>query len=202
MAASQTVAEQRLPQWLATLAAERPETADSLVSVNSAEAARSVLGGQAELGFVEGPSIGAGLGSRVVARDRLVLVVPPGHPWSRRRTPIPAGELARTRLVQREASSGTRAALELALSDFGPIAEPILELSTASAVRSALAAGAGPAVLSSLAVRQDLIAGRLREIPVDGVDLSRVLRAVWPRGQRPGGAARDLLAIAARDQRR
>ncbi len=201
VAASQTVAEQMLPHWLATLAAERPATAVSLVSVNSAEAARQVVEGEADLGFVEGPRTPSELSSRLVARDRLAVVVPPGHPWTRRRKPVTAAELAATRLVQRETTSGTRAALELALKACGPLAAPLLELSTASAVRSAVAAGAGPAVLSSLAVAHDVAAGRLLEIPVDGADLHRTLRAVWPRGQHPTGPARDLLAIAAREQR-
>ena len=198
VAASQTLAELLLPHWLAVLAAEHPDAAVSLVSVNSAQAARLVLDRDADLGFVEGPRIPAGLGSRVVARDRLVVVVPPAHPWARRARPLRAEELAATRLVQREDTSGTRAALEAALAAHGPLADPVLVLSTASAVRSAVAAGAGPAVLSSRAVATDVAAGRLREVAVADVDLTRSLRAVWPRGQQPVGIARDLLAIASR----
>ena len=198
VAASQTLAELLLPHWLAVLAAEHPDTAVSLVSVNSATAARMVLERQADLGFVEGPRVPAGLSSSVVAQDRLVVVVPPRHPWARRRQPIAAAELAATRLVQREETSGTREALEQALASFAPLAEPTLVLSTASAVRSAVAEGAGPGVLSSRAVASDLAAGRLQEVPVADVDLSRSLRAVWPRAERPGGVARDLLAIARR----
>ncbi|GAB3138066.1 LysR family transcriptional regulator [Micromonospora sonneratiae] len=196
VAASLTVAEHLLPRWLVRLAAERPDTAVSLAAMNSAEVVAAVLRGDAELGFVEGPAVAAGLATRVVARDRLVVVVPPGHPWGRRRRPIDAAELAATRLVQREPASGTRAALTVALSAYGPMAAPLLELSTTSAVRSAVTAGAGPAVLSVLAVGDDLAAGRLVEVPVAGVDLTRLLRAVWPEGQHVSGPARDLLRIA------
>ena len=55
-----------------------------------------------------------------------------------------------------------------------------------------------PAVLSSLAVQDDLDHRRLGQVAVADVDLARALRAVWPTGQRPTGPARDLLAIAAR----
>lgn len=89
-------------------------------------------------------------------------------------------------------------ALQAALAGRGSLAVPLLELSSTSAVRSAVTAGAGPAVLSSLAVHQDLAAGRLVEVRVDGLDLGRILRAVWPRGQAPTGPARDLLVTAAR----
>ena len=196
VAASLTVAEHLLPRWLVRLAAERPQTTVSLLARNSADVARTLLAGEADLGFVEGPRMPAGLSGRVVARDRLVVVVAPGHPWARRRHPVEAAELAATRLVQREPTSGTRAALEAALARFGPAAPPLLELSTTSAIRSAVLAGAGPAVLSDLAVRDDVDAGRLVRVGVDGADLRRSLRAVWPAGQRPGGPARDLLRIA------
>ena len=196
VAASLTVAEHLLPGWLVRLAAQRTDTAVSLAAMNSVEVGRAVLEGRADLGFVEGPQVPAGLDARVVGRDRLVVVVPPGHPWARRRTPVPADELAATRLVQREPTSGTRTALEAALSRWAPLAAPLLELSTTSAVRAAVAAGAGPAVLSDLGVGDDVAAGRLVMVSVRGAELSRQLRAVWPAGQRPTGPARDLLAIA------
>ncbi len=166
--------------------------------MNSTDVESAVLEGSADLGFVEGPHLAAGLQALVVGRDRLVVVVHPGHPWARRRRPLAAAELAGTRLVQREPTSGTRGALQSALAAHGPLAAPLLELSTASAVRSAVAAGAGPAVLSNLAVDDDIAAGRLAPVPLTGADLTRQLRAVWPEGQRPAGPARDLLHIASR----
>lgn len=198
VAASLTVAEHLLPGWLVGLAAEHPETAVSLAATNSAEVAEAVRAGRADLGFVEGPDLPAGLQDRVVARDRLVVVVPPGHPWTRRRAPLQAAELAGTRLVCREPSSGTRASLEAALTAVGagPVAAPLLELSSSSAVRTAVAAGAGPAVLSDLAVRDDVAAGRLVRIGVRGLDLDRRLRAVWPVAQPLRGPAADLLRLA------
>lgn len=198
VAASLTVAEHLLPRWLVRLAAEHPQTTVSLDAVNTAEVVRQVLAGDVQLGFVEGPGLPEGLDGQVVGRDELLLVVPAGHPWTRRARCVTAGELAATRLVQREPSSGTRTALESALGDHAPLAPPLLELSSTSAVRSAVLAGAGPAVLSSLAVSEDLSARRLVRVGVSGVDLSRSLRAVWPVGQRLSGPARDLLAIAQR----
>ncbi|MDX6212039.1 MAG: hypothetical protein QOF82_1126 [Frankiales bacterium] len=195
VAASLTVAEYLLPRWLVRLAASHPDTAVQLSAMNSAEVAVEVLNGGVDLGFVEGPRVPAGLDSQVVGRDRLVVVVPPAHPWARLRRPLDPVTLAHTRLVQREPLSGTRTALELALRSSAPLATPLLELSSSSAVRGAVAAGAGPAVLSDLAVRDDVAAGRVVAVPVRDLDLTRSLRAVWPRGQRPTGSARDLLTI-------
>ncbi|MEO7059634.1 MAG: LysR family transcriptional regulator [Lapillicoccus sp.] len=196
VAASLTVAEHLLPMWLVRLAATHPGTAVSLTATNSAEVAADVLAGVADIGFIEGPDLPEGLQEQVVARDRLVLVVPPGHPWARRRTPVEVADLASTRLVHREPTSGTRAFLERALVGLGPLPTPLLELSTSTAVRSAVAAGAGPAVLSDLSVRADVASGRLVEVGVRGVDLARRLRAVWPVGTRLPPAAVDLLRLS------
>lgn len=198
IAASLTVAEYLLPTWLASFAREHPDTTVSLTAVNSTEVARLVRAGAVDLGFVEGPTVPEGLSARDVAADRLAVVVAPEHPWARRREPISAAELRQTQLVQREPESGTRAALNHALASFGDPVPPLLELSTTTAVRAAAAAGAGPAVLSRLAVVQELQARRLVEVPVADAQLDRVLRAVWPRGARPSGPARSLLGIAGR----
>jgi DNA-binding transcriptional LysR family regulator len=80
------------------------------------------------------------------------------------------------------------------------LARPILELSNAAAVRAAVVAGAGPAVMSSLAVADDIALGRLCSVKAP-LDLSRSLRAVWVgSAQPPAGVVRDLIGIAARGQ--
>ena len=200
VAASLTVAEHLLPGWLTRLHERRPGTSVSLSAVNSAMVAELVLAGEAELGFVEGPVVPTGLGARLVSRDRLLLVAVAGSPLGRRRRPVGAAELAALPLVEREPRSGTRAALQAALAAaLGGVPQrpaPVLELSSTTAVRAAVMAGAGPAVLSALAVADDLAAGRLRAVPTEGVDLARDLRAVWARGTRPAGPARDLVALA------
>jgi molybdate transport repressor ModE-like protein len=196
VAASMTAAEYLVPGWLAGMHARAPELSVSLRLANSAAVATLVLAADAELGFVEGPSVPDGLDSTVVATDRLEVVVASDHPWSRRRSPVPAAELAATPLVHREPGSGTRYTLESVLAGAGPMAPPVAELSSTTAVRSSAAAGVAPAVLSSLAVAGDLMAGRLVAIPIAGIDLCRRIRAVWPAGQPLLGPARDFLAVA------
>ena len=202
VSASLTIAEQLLPGWLVSfrdtgVAGRRTDM--ELTAVNSETAIAHVRDGQTDLGFVEGPRIPTGLRSRVVARDELVVVVAPTHPWARRRRPLTAAELAATSLVTREHGSGTRDALDAALRRvLGPHydhSEAALSLSTATAIRAAVAAGAGPAVLSSLTVRDDTSRGQLVRVPVDELDLQRDLRAVWLGDrQPPAGAARDFIA--------
>ncbi|MFG2057198.1 LysR family transcriptional regulator [Micromonospora sp. NPDC048930] len=200
VAASQTVAEYLLPGWLVALHGGQPGLSVALHAGNSADVAARVLAGDAALGFIEGPDTPAGLHAETVAEDRLIVVAAPGHPWARRRRGITPAELAACPLVAREAGSGTRRVLEAALRAEGieEIASPSLQLSSTTAIKHAVAAGSGPAVLSSLAVTAELAAGILVAVPVTGLPLRRQLRAVWAAGQQLTGPARDLHAITAR----
>ncbi|MEU3839874.1 LysR family transcriptional regulator [Streptomyces sp. NPDC028635] len=193
VAASMTIAEYLLPGWLIALRTRRPDTAVSLLAGNSAVVAERLLAGEADLGFVEGLTLPGGLDSAVIARDRLIVVTAPGHPWARRRRgAVSAEELAATPLILRETGSGTRQVLDAAL---GSPAVPLIELSSTTAVKAAAVSGAGPAVLSELVVGEELASRRLVRVPVEGVALARALRAVWPTGHRPAGPARDLLSL-------
>lgn len=197
VAASLTVSEHLVPTWLVDLKVIHPGTAISLQVVNSAAVASGVLGGDVELGFVESPGLAPELDSTVVGRDSLVVVVFPAHPWAERGV-ITAAQLAAEPLVQREPGSGTRETLEAVLGSTHQPAPPAAELSSTAAVKAAVEAGLAPAVLSRLAVADDLRRGLLKEIGVEDADLSRELRAVWSRGRRLSPLARDPLAVAAR----
>ncbi|MFD3918293.1 LysR family transcriptional regulator [Streptomyces sp. NPDC058595] len=194
VAASMTIAEYLLPGWLIALRAARPDTAVSLLAGNSGAVAARLLGGEADLGFVEGLAVPAGLDGTVIGRDRLVVVVAPTHAWARR-TALTPEELAAAPLILREEGSGTRQVLDAALASYGGLATPLLELSSTTAVKASVVSGAGPSVLSELAVGEELASRRLTEVEVSGISLRRDLRAVWPTGHRPSGPARELLSL-------
>jgi len=202
--ASLTIAEQLMPRWLVSLQAAATRSGRTapdviLTATNSDHAISAVRDGAADLGFIESPGVPAGLRMSVVAQDELVTIVPPDHKWARRSKAVSASELSQTPLVAREPGSGTRdsltAALRSALGDAVEQASPVLELSSAAAVRGAVLAGAGPAVMSRLAVADDLAVGRLRAVDVPELNLRRELRAIWVGGRTPpAGAIRDLLS--------
>ncbi len=204
VAASQTISEQLMPHWLLSLQAESTGGGDNapqviLTATNSDHAIAAVRDGTVDLGFVENPGTPKGLGTCVVGHDELVIVVPPGHKWARRSRVVTARELADTSLVAREQHSGIRdsltVALRHALGDDMQQAPPVLELTSAAAMRAAVLAGAGPAAMSQLAVADDLAIGRLHAIAIPELDLRRKFRAIWIGGRNPpAGAIRDLLS--------
>ena len=196
VAASLTLAEHLLPGWLVTLRQVDPGVHVGLRVTNSYQVIEALRHGEVDLGFIEGPFVPQDLRSLAVGRDRLAVVTAPFHPWTRRRAPLGGAELADTPLLLREAGSGTRETLEHALRPWNGPSVPVLELGATSPLRSAAAQGAAPAVLSYLAVRDDLAAGRLVEVPVaEELELTRVLRAVWRADTELPSSARHLLRL-------
>lgn len=203
VAASLTIAEQLLPTWLVRMRTDllrRGEQPPEVIlhAQNSEQVLGQVRAGTVDLGLIESPVVPRDLAHRTVATDELVVVVAPEHPWARRRRPITASRLARTPMVWRESGSGTRDSAMAAIvraAGTPSIAAAALELSTTSAVKAAVAAGAGPAVLSRLALGDELRAGRLVAVEVAELDLRRALRAVWAGGRAvPPGPVRQLLS--------
>ncbi|OBG78796.1 LysR family transcriptional regulator [Mycobacterium sp. E3305] len=202
VAASQTISEQLMPHWLLSLQTEATRRGGSapqviLTATNSEHAIAAVRDGSVDLGFVENPGTPTGLGTCVVGQDELVIVVPPGHKWTRRA--VSAREVAETPLVAREPHSGIRDSLTVALrrvlGEDMEQAPPVLELTSAAAMRAAVLAGAGPAAMSRLAVADDLAVGRLNAVTIPKLDLRRKFRAIWVGGRTPpAGAVRDMLS--------
>lgn len=198
-AASMTVAEYLVPAWIGELRRTHPDMYVELQVTNSEHVPELLRSGAADLGFVESLQALPGLSTRTVAHDRLVVVVAPGHPWAHRRKPLNVRELAATPLVVRERGSGTRETLDHALRQAGADeTRPLLELGSSTAVRGAVIAGIGPAVISELAVRTDITDGRLIPVDAEGIELRRALRAVWFAGRALTRPAAALLAVAAR----
>lgn len=196
VAASLTVAEYLMPGWLSALHSESPDVVLALAVSNSSKVLGLVRDGSADVGFVEGnQSPLDGLCAVTVRADHLVVVAYPGHPWTRRKAPVTGAELAAADLIVREPGSGTREVLDNALNSWGG-AHSWLELGSTATILAAARRGEGPAVLSALAVAEDVDTGRLAVVRTEGVDLSRVLRAVWADGRRLSPVAGRLLNLA------
>lgn len=199
IAASKTIADHRIPHWLAALRTDHPEVVVALDVENSTQVAALVRDGAADVGFVEGPHPPAGLGSRVLGADELVVVVARDHPWARRKSPVTLAELAGTALLWREPGSGTRDTVWDLLSSEGAPAGPAAELGSAAAIVAAARTGMAPAVLSRLIAAPDLATGALVEVSsTDATRLTRKFRAIWRRTSPPTGPAELLVERAAR----
>ena len=130
---------------------------------NSEGAAAQVLDGRAELGFVEGSIDQPALAHWKVGEDRMLLIS------GQAVDTIDEDWVRGANWIVREHGSGTRSSFEDVLRDRGIDPADLniaMTLPSNEAVRSAVEAGAGVAVLSELVVRRALAAGHLHELPL------------------------------------
>jgi DNA-binding transcriptional LysR family regulator len=167
--ASQTIAAYWLPQRLTAFHKIHPGIRLEVAIGNTAQVAKAVADGDAELGLVEGEIDDPTLSRVVVGHDDLILVVYPDHPWAKDRGARPIN-LTETRWVLRELGSGVRSSFETHLAKSGiNLAEldVAMVLPGNGAVRGAVEAGAGAAVMSGSAAAPSLASGALVEIPYE-----------------------------------
>lgn len=189
LAASHTLGEFLLPDWLARFRAHEPTVHAQVAIVNSTDVLTALRERRAQIGFVEGLDPLDGLDALVVSGDEIAVVVAADHRWARRRS-LRATELRAEPYVAREAGSGTRTVAAAALAETGVELAPRLELASAESVKRALASG-GFGLLSRLAVETEVLGGTLRAVPLRDVPLRRELRAVRdPRRALPRPAER------------
>ena len=193
--ASMTIAEALLPTWIATMRVRFPTSRIDVSVMNSSQVVEAVQQGRLQLGFIETPHVPVRLNARVVQEDKLIVVISPQHEWANRTGKISLSELAETPLIVREVGSGTREALQELLADY-EMAEPVQVLNSNAAVRVVVEAGAGPAVLGELALRDHLALGRLLSVPFEGSGVTRPLTAVWSGPRKLPTLAGELVAIA------
>jgi DNA-binding transcriptional LysR family regulator len=141
------------------------------VQMNDSEATiNMVMDDQVEIGFIGKLISHRKLYIEPVWKDRLVLVVPKGHPWAARDA-VTTDELVREPFIIRERGSATRATLEgylrehttHELSEFAIVSE----LGSSEAVKEAIIAGLGVSVISIHAVKRELKNELLVEVPVE-----------------------------------
>ena len=166
--ASHTIASYWLPARLNDFHALHPDIQLSITIANTAEVCRKLRSGEASLGLVEGDLPAPDLVSDVVARDQLVLVVAPDHPWAV--APPRPENLYDSAWVLREQGSGTRLEFENDLKRLGVEPEKLkimMEVASNEAMASAVETGHAATVLSASVVAGRIEAGLLHQVPLD-----------------------------------
>lgn len=197
VASSLTIAGYLLPRPLAALVRAHPDVRVAMRIANSEQVARSLLAGEADVGFVEGEAAADGLELEDLVADELVAIVPPGHRLAGREE-LRLADLAAEPFVAREAGSGTRQVAETALARAGfdlARLRVVAELSGIDAIKAAVEAGLGLAIVSALTVRRELALGTLVARPVRGVAMRRRFSAAFASGRPVLPTARELVRI-------
>ena len=171
---------------------------------NSAHIEEQIRANELDLGVVGGHGFRSG--EECLAKgmpDELMLIVPPGHRWSRRREIAP-DLLGTERLLMREEGSASRQVTERALQHVGARIGPMMELGHTEAIKQAVMAGLGIAFVSSHAIAGELRTGQLAALRLRGYRIRRHFHVIHNEARTLGASARafmDLLEDAGRSGR-
>lgn len=192
--ASTTIGAYLLPEVFAAFHRTFPGVEARLEIGNTHAIQEMLLADAVDLGFTEGFAAAEGLDAEVFREDELVAIAPSGHPLFSV-GPLTTQRLCEEPLILREAGSGTREVVERALADRSVVPIPALSLGSTEAVKRAVIAGAGVAIVSRLAVTLELASGALGLLPVKGLPIARPLHLLMPTHRHLTPAARAFLEI-------
>ncbi len=200
LGASTIPGEHLLPELLAGFRRRFPEIQVKAEIGDSMKVLSQVERGQVSLGLVGRKDDNPHLEFRHLASDRMVLVVPKNHPWSKRKQ-VSLKQLCGQPLILREVGSGSRHCFETALGQAGKSTRDLriaLEFGSNEAIKEAVLRGIGVAILSSHAVAKELKAGQLHGLKVSDLPCAREMFIVWDRRRvlsAPAGAFRAFLEM-------
>ena len=137
--------------------------------------AEEVLGGKLEFGVVGARWNETGLIWSRFSSDELTAIVHPDHPWAAKRE-VSLAELLQEPFVLRERESGTRKVIAQILTKNGfreQDLQSVAEIGSTAAVKEAVKAGIGVAILSKRAAVDEIQCGRLASVAIQGQPLKR-----------------------------
>lgn len=139
--------------------------------------------GKARLGFVGVASNPREYHYHPVAEDRLVLITANKEPYQTLHRSGTSGlELLDRPMILREESSGTRQEMERCLRNMGISPESlnvIAQIDNPEAIRSSISRGLGVSIMSVLAAREYLLAGRLLSFELGDQGAYRNIYLTW-----------------------
>ncbi|MBI1218506.1 MAG: LysR family transcriptional regulator [Rhodobacteraceae bacterium] len=176
--ASGNVGTYLLPAQLGRFRREQGISADLEIATNP-EIADRLSSGAVDLAVMEWWDGRPGFVAQIWRREPLVVIVAPDHPWAKDRT-IPRQWLLEAAMIGGEKGSGTGQLLQAV---YGKEAERIrvsMNLGSTAAVKEAVKAGLGVSLVMLSSVRDDIRAGTLTALQIDGEAINKDLFVVSP----------------------
>jgi DNA-binding transcriptional LysR family regulator len=196
LGASYTIGNYVLPAMLGRFHGIYPGVHLSLEIGSTNQMIERLSAGPLDMAFVEGPVDMPNLVITPWRTDTLVIVARPDHPLTRE-GPLTARQVFAQPFILREPGSGTREIIETALGRRGLEIHVAMELGTNEAIKQAVQAGQGIAMMSETAVRLERAAGLLAVLDVPDFTLTRPFRRLVVAGKplsRAAAAFQTLLA--------
>lgn len=192
--AAVTTAEYFVPDLLGPFTKAHPGIEIELSVENRDRIVQRLSQGLDDLTVMMLPPAELDLGSQAFQTNNLIVIAPANHPQSGKKLSL--SELGAERWLMREAGSGTRKVTEqfFAEQQFQP--NIVMSLGSNEAIKHAVAAGLGIAVLSDLAVNQPAWSSTtngLTILDVAGFPIVRQWYVVWRRDTPQSATAKGFI---------
>lgn len=192
--ASTTIGSYLMPQLFGHFRREYPQVQLELEIANTEVIQRALVSGELDLAMTEGFVPPATLQVQVVHEDELILIAAPDHALSSAGQAAPS-DLEQVPFIARERGSGTRDVIEAAFAERGLTVTPTMALGSTEAVKNAVIAGLGVAMVSRLTVELEVSSGRLVHVGTPGLSVRRALHLLTHQRRHPSPAATRFLAL-------
>ena len=128
------------------------------------------------------------------AKEKLILAVPPGHPWAKRKA-VKFSELQNQPLIIREKGSGTRRLIESEMVKLRVRLRVTMELGSNEAIKRAVEQGAGLALFPPSVAASEVRRGLLKTLRVHGAELALSFNVVYHRDKEPSPLVQAFLMV-------
>lgn len=193
--ASTTIGNYALPSILAKLYERLPNASVAMTIANTREVISDVEQLNIDIALVEGmprPTDSKVIEQQAWRTDTLIVFAKHDSKWLKALDcynhrencyKLTAEQLAMLPLLVREAGSGTRQIIDEQLLQHLPSAEVIIAIQQSEAIKHMVSADIGLGCLSQHVIESELTDGRLVQVKVGGIDLTRTWWLVWHKAR-------------------
>jgi DNA-binding transcriptional LysR family regulator len=164
-----------LPEIIGAFTSRFPEVNVSLAIADTRKTIEAILCGDLELGVVGAVSTNPSILQTHLVEDEMCLVVPADHRWSGKKR-VTAKQLFTEPFIIREHGSGTLKSIQTSFSEAGLSLNElnvVARIGSTEAIRQGIKSLMGVSILSAIAVSDDVTAGKLKTLTIDGLSLKR-----------------------------
>ncbi len=183
-----------LPPYLERYRASFPDVDLSVQYRRSGQIYADVLDSRADLGLVAYPQSRKGIEVEKVWEDRLVLICPPGHELSKNKT-VGLKALDGQRFISFEPDLPTRKAIDGLFKEGGVHIKEVVEFDNIETVKRGVVIENAVSMVPSDSVSDEVAAGTLCQVELEGVDVRRPLGILRRRTKAVTPAMRELIAV-------
>jgi len=158
---SRTIGSYYLPQLFKIFKLQYPNIGIQMDTGNSHEVIERILSFQNDIGFIGIDYFDKNLVVIPFIKERLVLIIPPEHELAHKKV-ISFKELNGQKMVMREKGSGTMELIEQKLIKNKVSVQTVMELDSNEAIKQAVEAGLGVAIISYNVVKLENKQGRIK----------------------------------------